>query len=87
MRAQKDTQEAFMRYTSYREIEQQARLAVTNAEKRRDDISKQMETLFTTPIYLFPTVAIILAQNQMPIGSWMLLFSSRWTLEALSLRC
>ncbi|KAF8802381.1 hypothetical protein BYT27DRAFT_7215463 [Phlegmacium glaucopus] len=38
MRAQKDTQEAFMRYTSYREIEQQARLAVTNAEKRRDDI-------------------------------------------------
>jgi hypothetical protein len=41
MRAQKDTQEAFMRYTSYREIEQQARLAVTNAEKRRDDISKQ----------------------------------------------
>ena len=43
MRAQKDTQEAFMRYTSYREIEQQARLAVTNAEKRRDDISKQME--------------------------------------------
>ena len=29
-----------MRYTSYREIEQQARLAVTNAEKRRDDISK-----------------------------------------------
>lgn len=47
MRAQKDTQEAFMRYTSYREIEQQARLAVTNAEKRRDDISKQMEDLFT----------------------------------------
>ena len=43
MRAQKDTQEAFMRYTSYREIEQQARLAVTNAEKRRDDISEQME--------------------------------------------
>jgi hypothetical protein len=41
MRAQKDTQEAFMRYTSYREIEQQARLAVTNAEKRRDDFSKQ----------------------------------------------
>ena len=42
MRAQKDTQEAFMRYTSYREIEQQARLAVTNAEKRRDDISEQL---------------------------------------------
>ena len=40
MRAQKDTQEAFMRYTSYREIEQQARIAVTNAEKRRDDISE-----------------------------------------------
>lgn len=40
VRAQKDTQEAFMRYTSYREIEQQARLAVSNAEKRRDDISK-----------------------------------------------
>jgi predicted nucleic acid-binding Zn-ribbon protein len=40
-RAQKDTQEAYMRYTSYREIEQQAHIAVTNAEKRRDDISKQ----------------------------------------------
>ena len=69
MRAQKDTQEAFMRYTSYREIEQQARLAVTNAEKRRDDISEHMETLFTKPTCLSPTVAIILAQNQMPIGS------------------
>lgn len=69
MRAQKDTQEAFMRYTSYREIEQQARLAVTNAEKRRDDISKQMETLIHDALCLFLTVAIILAQNQMPMGS------------------
>lgn len=69
MRAQKDTQEAFMRYTSYREIEQQARLAVTNAEKRRDDISKQWKPL--TMILLIPLiVAIILAQNQMPMGLW-----------------
>ena len=72
MRAQKDTQEAFMRYTSYREIEQQARLAVTNAEKRRDDISKQMETLpYSRRSFLLISyaVAIILAQNQMPMGS------------------
>ena len=40
MRAQKDTQEAFMRYTTCLDIERQARMAVTAAEKRRDDISK-----------------------------------------------
>jgi len=51
MRAQKDTQEAFTRYTSYREVEQQARLAVTNAEKRRDDISKRGQ-LLTTPLLI-----------------------------------
>ena len=53
LRAQKDTQEAFMRYTSYREAEQAARLAVTNAEKRRDDISEQWRTLFTMPLTYF----------------------------------
>ena len=52
MRAQKDTQEAFMRYTSYREIEQQARLAVTNAEKRRDDISKQWRSYIHDAVLL-----------------------------------
>ena len=52
MRAQKDTQEAFMRYTSYREIEQQARLAVTNAEKRRDDISKQWRPYSRLPLLI-----------------------------------
>lgn len=51
VRAQKDTQEAFMRYTSYREIEQQARLAVSNAEKRRDDISKLWIPLTTSHAY------------------------------------
>lgn len=35
-----------MRYTSYREIEQQAQIAVTNAEKRRDDISEQDDLCF-----------------------------------------
>jgi hypothetical protein len=39
MRAQKDTQDAFMRYTSCLDIERQARQAVASAEKRRDDIS------------------------------------------------
>lgn len=39
MRAQKDTQDAFMRYTSCLDIERQARQAVAAAEKRRDDIS------------------------------------------------
>ena len=39
-RAQKDTQEAFMRYTTCRDIEQQAKMAVAAAEKRRDDISE-----------------------------------------------
>ena len=39
MRAQKDTQDAFMRYTTCLDIERQARQAVASAEKRRDDIS------------------------------------------------
>lgn len=39
LRAQKDTQDAFMKYTSCLDIERQARQAVTSAEKRRDDIS------------------------------------------------
>ncbi|KAJ3504613.1 hypothetical protein NLJ89_g7848 [Agrocybe chaxingu] len=38
LRAQKDTQDAFMRYTSCLDIERQARQAVASAEKRRDDI-------------------------------------------------
>jgi hypothetical protein len=39
MRAQKDTQDAFMRYTACLDTERQARQAVAAAEKRRDDIS------------------------------------------------
>ncbi|KAF9011865.1 hypothetical protein BDQ17DRAFT_1396913 [Cyathus striatus] len=38
LRAQKDTQDAFMKYTACLDIERQARQAVTTAEKRRDDI-------------------------------------------------
>ncbi|KAJ3564902.1 hypothetical protein NP233_g7989 [Leucocoprinus birnbaumii] len=38
LRAQKDTQDAFMRYTACLDVERQARQAVTTAEKRRDDI-------------------------------------------------
>ncbi|KAJ3522232.1 hypothetical protein NMY22_g11984 [Coprinellus aureogranulatus] len=37
-RAQKETQDAFMRYTSCLDLERQARQAVTAAERRRDDI-------------------------------------------------
>ncbi|KAF8892941.1 hypothetical protein BD779DRAFT_1507889 [Infundibulicybe gibba] len=37
-RAQKDTQDAFLRYTACLDIERQARQAVATAEKRRDDI-------------------------------------------------
>ncbi|KAJ7130198.1 hypothetical protein C8R44DRAFT_699329 [Mycena epipterygia] len=37
-RAQKDTQDALLRYTNCLESERQARAAVTTAEKRRDDI-------------------------------------------------
>ncbi|KAJ8486817.1 hypothetical protein ONZ45_g14542 [Pleurotus djamor] len=37
-RAQKDTQDAFTRYTACLDVERQARQAVTSAEKRRDDI-------------------------------------------------
>lgn len=40
LRAQKDTQDAFMRYTSCLDIERQARKEVAAAEKRRDDISE-----------------------------------------------
>lgn len=39
LRAQKDTQDAFMRYTGCLDVERQARQAVAAAEKRRDDIS------------------------------------------------
>ncbi|PFH53436.1 hypothetical protein AMATHDRAFT_54465 [Amanita thiersii Skay4041] len=42
IRAQKDTQEAFMRYTTCLDIERQARMAVTAAEKRRDDVMAQL---------------------------------------------
>ncbi|EKM78425.1 hypothetical protein AGABI1DRAFT_107605 [Agaricus bisporus var. burnettii JB137-S8] len=38
LRAQKDTQDSFMRYTACLDVERQARQAVTTAEKRRDDI-------------------------------------------------
>ncbi|TFK31952.1 hypothetical protein BDQ12DRAFT_693261 [Crucibulum laeve] len=38
VRAQKDTQDAFMRYTACLDVERQARQSVTSAEKRRDDI-------------------------------------------------
>jgi len=41
LRAQKDTEDAFMRYTSCLDIERQARQAVFSAEKRRDDISEK----------------------------------------------
>ncbi|KAK7019872.1 hypothetical protein R3P38DRAFT_1226131 [Favolaschia claudopus] len=43
-RAQKDTQEAFMRYTNCLEAERQARAAVSTAEKRRDDIMASLLT-------------------------------------------
>jgi hypothetical protein len=39
VRAQKETEDAFMRYTSCLDVERQARQAVLSAEKRRDDIS------------------------------------------------
>jgi len=39
-RAQKDTQDAFLRYNTCLDTEQQARQAVSTAERRRDDISK-----------------------------------------------
>jgi len=51
MRAQKDTQDAFMRYTSCLDIERQARQAVASAEKRRDDISTPIPKVhLTTPL-------------------------------------
>ncbi|KAJ7716559.1 hypothetical protein B0H16DRAFT_1898364 [Mycena metata] len=46
-RAQKDTQDAFLRYTNCLETERQARAAVSTAEKRRDDITFQVAALLT----------------------------------------
>ncbi|KAF7343471.1 hypothetical protein MVEN_01780000 [Mycena venus] len=43
-RAQKDTQDAFLRYTNCLETERQARAAVSSAEKRRDDIMAALLT-------------------------------------------
>lgn len=40
IRAQKETEDSFMRYTSCLDVERQARQAVLSAEKRRDDISE-----------------------------------------------
>ena len=57
MRAQKDTQDAFMRYTSCLDIERQARQAVASAEKRRDDISTPIpkaRLTATLTAFLFP---------------------------------
>jgi hypothetical protein len=50
LRAQKDTQDAFMRYTSCLDIERQARQAVNSAEKRRDDIMALLLTQNQVPI-------------------------------------
>ncbi|KAJ7628541.1 hypothetical protein FB45DRAFT_918571 [Roridomyces roridus] len=44
VRAQKDTQDAFLRYTNCLEAEHQARAAVSTAEKRRDDIMAALLT-------------------------------------------
>ncbi|KAJ3869523.1 hypothetical protein EV359DRAFT_29852 [Lentinula novae-zelandiae] len=41
-RAQKDTQDAFLRYTACLDAERQARQSVAAAEKRRDDILKKL---------------------------------------------
>jgi hypothetical protein len=48
IRAQKDTQDAFMRYTACLDVERQARQAVTTAEKRRDDISQFLPKTLTS---------------------------------------
>jgi len=45
VRAQKETQNAFMNYTTCLETERHARQEVSLAEKRRDDISKTTASL------------------------------------------
>lgn len=69
MRAQKDTQDAFMRYTSCLDIERQARQAVASAEKRRDDISTPIPKTHLTTTQCFLLVAVLLSQNQVPLGA------------------
>ncbi|KAF9255861.1 hypothetical protein L218DRAFT_966880 [Marasmius fiardii PR-910] len=44
-RAQKDTQDAFLRYTACLDAERQARQSVATAEKRRDDVMSALLTL------------------------------------------
>ena len=69
LRAQKDTQDSFMRYTSCLDLERQARQAVQAAEKRRDDIGAFSLTLILRLfLMVLCTVAVILQRNQMAMG-------------------
>lgn len=64
-RAQKEVQEAFLRYTACVDMEKQARQAVTAAEKRRDDISELSLVLLMYMVShrnIF-VVAALLSQN------------------------
>jgi hypothetical protein len=54
-RAQKDTEDSFMRYTSCLDLERQARLAVLSAEKRRDDISMELINLVDNVLTQHPS--------------------------------
>ncbi|KAG5639745.1 hypothetical protein H0H81_000025 [Sphagnurus paluster] len=67
-RAQKDTQDAFMRYTACLDVERQARHAVTTAEKRRDEISKLINSSYGNDTHRLSAVGVLLSQNQPIIG-------------------
>ena len=48
-RAQKETSDAFLRYTACLDAERQARQSVANAEKRRDDVSGYLSSSMLPP--------------------------------------
>ncbi|THU97640.1 hypothetical protein K435DRAFT_58422 [Dendrothele bispora CBS 962.96] len=54
-RAQKDTQDAFLRYTACLDTERQARQSVTAAEKRRDDVMAALLALTQSGVYTSST--------------------------------
>jgi hypothetical protein len=85
MRAQKDTQDAFMRYTSCLDIERQARQAVASAEKRRDDISMPIsKTHLTTILTMLPASGCSTLPEPSSSGCANFLFCLWHTTDSLS---
>jgi len=84
IRAQKETQDAFMRYTACLDVERQTRQAVTTAEKRRDDISMCYWNLLCTFGKWMMKVGVLLARSQPSAGGLSEGLSLRYLTSSMS---